>query len=207
MAFVVPLALSALTGWSQTVTDPSAKSGYDANKLRGAQLQAAARLAAGPQHNSSQQRRVSTSPTVSNSPNTSVAAVSNCFIPLDNTYTDVPTNDDGSFGPIALPFTFNLYGTQYTQVWINTNGNLTFNGPYGVFTSTGFPNSEPMVAGFWADEDTRAGGIIHYKVNPTNLIVTWDAVGYFSLHTDKAQYLSKSSSAPRRMHCSDLART
>ncbi|WP_460557544.1 nidogen-like domain-containing protein, partial [Hymenobacter daeguensis] len=181
MAFVVPLALSALTSWSQTVTDPSAKPGYDASK---AQLAARAALST-PRPNATQQRSSAGVKAASGNAGSLAAAASSCFIPLDNTYTDVPTNDDGSFGPIALPFTFDLYGTQYTQVWINTNGNLTFTGPYGVFTSTGFPSSEPMVAGFWADEDTRSGGIIHYKVNPTNLIVTWDNVGYFAQHTDK----------------------
>src|SRR5436305_12876091 len=50
----------------------------------------------------------------------------NCFIPTDASYTAVGRNDDGSFGPISLPFNFNLYGSSYNRVWINTNGNLTF---------------------------------------------------------------------------------
>ncbi|NQZ34509.1 MAG: hypothetical protein HRT58_02550, partial [Crocinitomicaceae bacterium] len=114
-------------------------------------------------------------------------ATSACFIPLDASYTSIPRNDDGSFGPIALPFVFDLYGTSYTQVWINTNGNLTFTGPYSTYSASGFPFSTPMVAPFWGDVDTRntAGGLIHYKLTSTSLVVTWDRVGYYNQAVDK----------------------
>ena len=44
-----------------------------------------------------------------------------------------------------------------------------------------------MVAAFWSDIDTRplVSGTVKYKLNPTNLIVTWPGVGYFSGQTDK----------------------
>ncbi len=110
-----------------------------------------------------------------------------CFIPLDAGFTSIPRNDDGSYGPITLPFTFSLYGTNYNQVWINTNGNLTFTGPEWIYSAFGFPYSTPMVAAFWGDVDTRNlnSGVIYYKVNPTNMIVTWDAVGYYEYKVDK----------------------
>ncbi|MCZ7558439.1 MAG: T9SS type A sorting domain-containing protein [Bacteroidia bacterium] len=106
----------------------------------------------------------------------------NCLIPRDASWTAVPRNDDGSLGPIALPFTFNLYGTGYTSVWINTNGNLTFTGPVGSFVPANMPVAIPMVAGFWADIDTRntACGQIWYKLEATRLVVLWENVGRFS---------------------------
>src|SRR5690606_33687567 len=110
---------------------------------------------------------------------------STCFIPRDASYTVLPRNADGSYGPLALPFTFDLYGSSYTQVWINTNGNLTFTGSYSAYSASGFPFNMPMVAPFWADVDTRLGGQIYFKLNSTNLIVTWDGVGYYSGQTDK----------------------
>lgn len=115
------------------------------------------------------------------------AATSGCFIALDNTFTAIPRNDDGSYGPIALPFGFDLYGSVYNQVWINTNGNLTFTGAYSTYSPTGFPFSMPMVAPFWADVDTRnlGGGQIYFKLSATNLIVTWDHVGYYNQKIDK----------------------
>ncbi|GAA3990516.1 nidogen-like domain-containing protein [Hymenobacter antarcticus] len=176
-ALLVPLLLGALAGAGQTVTDPSGTIGYDAAKIAAATtgLRPAAAggrpVAAGKPKAQVQAQRIS----------------AGCFIPLDASYTALPRNDDGSFGPIALPFDFHLYGTVYRQAWINTNGNLTFMGAYSRFSSSGFPAQVPMVAPFWADVDTRnpASGAIHYKLSATNLIVTWDNVGYYNSMADK----------------------
>ena len=110
-----------------------------------------------------------------------------CYTPPGAEANLFPGNDDGSIGPINLPFTFDLYGSTYNQVWINNNGNLTFTGPTATFSSTGFPFGVPMVAAFWADVDTRnpASGIVKYEVNSTHLIVTWPGVGYFSNQAEK----------------------
>ncbi|MBC7863555.1 MAG: hypothetical protein IAF38_11305, partial [Bacteroidia bacterium] len=120
-----------------------------------------------------------------------------CVIPLDATFSVAPftmgvapdyRNDDGSTNSIALPFNFCMYGTTYTSVFINNNGNVSFVSSSGVFSSTGFPNStDIMIAPFWADVDTRnlASGLVHYKVTSTSLIVKWDSVGYYSQHVDK----------------------
>lgn len=109
------------------------------------------------------------------------------MLPLDTSYIAVPRNDDGSFGPIQLPFAFELYDSTYNQVWINTNGNLTFTDAYYEYVAAGFPISMPMVAGFWADIDTRnlTGGQIYYKLTSSHLIVTWDRVGYYNQRVDR----------------------
>ncbi|MBI5647119.1 MAG: T9SS type A sorting domain-containing protein [Ignavibacteriae bacterium] len=114
--------------------------------------------------------------------NTQNTIQSNCIIPRDGSWIAVPRNDDGSLGPIGLPFTFDLYGSSYTSVWINTNGNLTFTGPVSAFTPSGFPIATPMVAPFWADVDTRnvACGQAWYKIEASRLLVTWENVGYYS---------------------------
>ncbi len=112
--------------------------------------------------------------------------LSSCYFAPDNTYTNFPANDDGSIGPINLGFNFNLYGTNYTQVWINNNGNLSFTGALNSFSSSGFPNSTPMIAGFWADVDTRniLSGAVKYKLSAGKLVVTWPGVGYYNLKGD-----------------------
>jgi hypothetical protein len=174
-ALLMPLLFGALTGAGQTVTDPSSTPGYDAAKVTTA---------------TAGHRGTGTTKTTpaTGKPNTRANRTSaGCFIPVDASYTALPRNDDGSYGPIALPFDFHLYGTVYNQAWINTNGNLTFAGPYSRFSSLGFPSVEPMVAPFWADVDTRnpASGLIYYKLSATNLIVTWDKVGYYGQMADK----------------------
>lgn len=108
-----------------------------------------------------------------------------CFIPVDGSYTQIPRNDDGSYGPISLGFTFNLYGVNYTQAYINTNGNITFTGRVSSFSSSGFPFNTPMVAPLWGDVDTRNGGAIYYKLSGNRLIVTWNNVGYYSYQSGR----------------------
>lgn len=102
-----------------------------------------------------------------------------CFVPVDSSYTALPRNNDGSSGPITLPFSFNLYGVQYNQVYINTNGVLSFLDPIDASIALPLPTYEPVIAPFWADIDTEnpVSGQIYYKVTPTHLIVTWDHVG------------------------------
>ena len=123
-----------------------------------------------------------------------------CYIPPDSTYSVVPfagysppyyVNDDGSTSNIPIPFTFCLYGANYTSLWINNNGNVTFDAPYSVFSAVGFPSaSYTMVAPFWGDVDTRGTGLVYYKITPTAVYVNWVAVGYYGIHTDKVNTFS-----------------
>ncbi|MCC6321875.1 MAG: hypothetical protein IT438_10630 [Phycisphaerales bacterium] len=108
-------------------------------------------------------------------------------------------NDDGSTGSTALGFNFCLYETDYSSVFINNNGNVSFGGPFSTFTASGFPTTGfQMVAPFWGDVDTRNrvnGGIetnlVWHRTYDTNadtvpdvFVVTWDSVGYFNAQND-----------------------
>ncbi len=105
---------------------------------------------------------------------------------------DCHHNDDDS-AIQALSFAFTLYGDLFSDVYVNTNGNLSFGSLFSTFTSTGFPvDGFPMVAPFWGDVDTRgqsdsadASGHIWFKEFGDNtFVVTWDAVGYYQEHHD-----------------------
>ena len=70
---------------------------------------------------------------------TITASMNGLMVPLDSTFSVVPftngappeyRNDDGSTSPIPLSFTFTFYGAQYSEVYINNNGNLSFEGSY-----------------------------------------------------------------------------
>lgn len=110
----------------------------------------------------------------------------NCWIPFDGTYTTIlSSSDDGTSGVINLPFTFCFYGTNYNAMYINTNGNISFGASYTGYTSTGFPTTvAAMIAGFWADVDTRGIGDVRYKVFPTYAVITWNNVGYYNSQTN-----------------------
>ena len=112
----------------------------------------------------------------------------NCYVEPDGTYTlAMLPNDDGSSTYIPIPFSFNLYGTNYTGIYINNNGNITFNGPMAIFSASAFPSTiNSIVAPFWADVDTRNGnGQVVYKITPTAVYINWEDVGYYSMHGDK----------------------
>jgi len=113
----------------------------------------------------------------------------NCelLVPLDDTFTlAMNPNDDGSTSRIQLPFTFDLYGSEYTSCWINNNGNVTFNASLSSYTPWGFPSgNNPMLAPFFADVDTRGAGSVWYKIEANRMIVIWDHVGYWPSHADK----------------------
>ncbi|MFN3750157.1 MAG: nidogen-like domain-containing protein [Thiobacillus sp.] len=76
-------------------------------------------------------------------------------------FTNVlPANDDGSTGLVNLGFTANINGTNYTQTYVNNNGNITFDNPLGTFTPSAISGGGfgPIIAVFFADVDTRAPG-------------------------------------------------
>jgi len=102
----------------------------------------------------------------------------------------LPINDDGS-SVVDMSAVFedglNFFGEQYdaSLINVNTNGNITFNGPLGSYTPSGISASTfALIAPFWADVDTRAGEPIYVDVDAANDVVTitWENVGYFSHH-------------------------
>jgi hypothetical protein len=113
--------------------------------------------------------------------------VSPC-LDVDSSWTQLPDSDDGSSDAIDLPFGLKLYGYSYSSVYVNMNGNLSFNSSTSAFSSIyGFPMTEyVMVAPFWADVDTRPvnGGGVYYKVIDENTFAAWVNVCYYSNNTD-----------------------
>jgi hypothetical protein len=99
-------------------------------------------------------------------------------------------NDDGYSGPIALGYTLqNFFGGDYSSIYINNNGNITFTSGLSAFTPSGPQGAtQPVIAPFFADVDTRGAlsGVVHLNQSIANeTIITWDQVGYYSGHADK----------------------
>lgn len=113
------------------------------------------------------------------------------IIPVDSTRQDsLLSNDDGSTDAIPLGFDFVFYGENRTSVYINNNGNLSFDKAINTFTPDSFPLTDTsMVAPFWADVETspEESGIVYYRVysDADRMVVTWDSVGYYNDNTDK----------------------
>lgn len=97
-------------------------------------------------------------------------------------------NDDGFSGPINLGFTLNFFGTNYTQFFINNNGNVSFGAGIPAYVPTGPTGADqPIISPFFSDVDTRGAnsGVVHLAQLPNEDIVTWDHVGYYDSHDDK----------------------
>lgn len=98
-------------------------------------------------------------------------------------------NDDQSSSELDLPFAVNFFGATYDSFFVNNNGNVTFGAALGTFTPSPFPASNrPIIAPYWGDVDTRAGGggaVYIGSPNLDNVVVTWNNVGYFSQQTNK----------------------
>jgi alpha-tubulin suppressor-like RCC1 family protein len=106
----------------------------------------------------------------------------------------LPANDDGSTGAVNLPFPVNFFGTTYSYLYVNNNGNVTFQAPLGTYTPfTITASTPPIIAAFFADVDTRGGGSapVTYSYGATTFgghtafCVNWLNVGYYSGHYDK----------------------
>ncbi|HZZ82512.1 MAG TPA: nidogen-like domain-containing protein [Gemmataceae bacterium] len=114
------------------------------------------------------------------------------------TGTNFPGNDDGSAGPVALGFSANYFGTTYSSAFVNNNGNVTFGTALSTYTPFGLTSGgiPPIIAPFFADVDTRAGGsgTVHYgtvtipsgtDAGKSAFFVNWPNVGYYGVHDDK----------------------
>ncbi len=105
----------------------------------------------------------------------------------------LPANDDGSTAAVNIGFTVNFFGVTKTTLFVNNNGNVTFNSALGAFTPTGISTTvnQPMIAPFFADVDTRGtgSGLVQYGngtlCGRTVFGVNWINVGYYPSRVDK----------------------
>jgi hypothetical protein len=68
-------------------------------------------------------------------------------------------NDDGSTGIVNLPFSIDFFGNTYSSLYVNNNGNVTFNSPLSTYTPSGLTSfGSPIIAPFWGDVDTAVSG-------------------------------------------------
>jgi hypothetical protein len=96
----------------------------------------------------------------------------------------LPKNDDGSTGLVDIGFTINFFGADYSHLYVNNNGNVTFNQPLSTYTPYGLSGTTtPIIAPFFADVDTTRGGIVTYGTSAYDghsaFGVNWIGVGRY----------------------------
>uniref|UniRef100_A0A3Q2PFA0 NIDO domain-containing protein n=1 Tax=Fundulus heteroclitus TaxID=8078 RepID=A0A3Q2PFA0_FUNHE len=84
--------------------------------------------------------------------------------PYQNVGTTSPRDDDGSAPRITLQESFNFFGQNYSQIFLNNNGDLTFDAPWSSYIPEQFPRhgGRDIIAPFWTDLDNRVNGDIRY---------------------------------------------
>ena len=105
---------------------------------------------------------------------------------ISATGTLLPTisNADDDSEPVAITgFTFPFYGTAYSQVYVSSNGLLSFgygNNSPGNSQIPGPGAPQNAIAAFWDDLDTRTTGTVYYKQEASRLIIQFQSVGRYS---------------------------
>lgn len=95
----------------------------------------------------------------------------------------ISNRDDANFS-LAVPFSFRFFGIDYTQVFVSTNGYITFNQGDSNWVETLPSFSElPRISAFFDDlwglkGQTGAGMFVNDQI-PGKFIVTYDRVGHY----------------------------
>jgi uncharacterized protein (TIGR03437 family) len=86
--------------------------------------------------------------------------------------------DDGT-REVAIGFPFLFYGTSYERVFINSDGNLTFQSGDTATSPRNLSRllaGPPRIAPYLADLDPSVAGQLSYFSSPTRFVVTWNQV-------------------------------
>jgi len=102
----------------------------------------------------------------------------------------LPPNDDNSTDLVDIGFDVNFFGETYNQLYVNNNGNVTFDSPLSTFTPFDLTaTSSKIIAPHFSDVDTRTIGTVTYGIGQIDgrnaFAVKWNVVGYYSNADDK----------------------
>jgi len=101
-------------------------------------------------------------------------------------------NDDGYSDAIDITSVFpngiNLFTNTYTSMYVNTNGNITFDGGLYSYTPGSIDaGTSPIFAAFWADVDTRSGTVTASSGTTTTVDTSLNAYRNY-INNDTAYY-------------------
>ncbi len=99
--------------------------------------------------------------------------------------TSFYATDDDTAGPVSFGFVANLFGTSYSELYINNNGNVTFDFASGLGNPSSiagglFEHGNAVLAPFFADVDTTYSQPVSYGVGAiagrAAFVVNWSLV-------------------------------
>jgi subtilisin family serine protease len=104
------------------------------------------------------------------------------WVEISGIGTQMVMGDNTFAGPFPIGFPFSYYGAQFNDVFVSSNGFLTFNSAAGSYAmNVRIPLGAPpnrLVAGYWDDLNPSAGGLIFRHQDTANgrFIVQWSGV-------------------------------
>lgn len=108
------------------------------------------------------------------------------------TSNTLAANDDQSTSSVDLGFNIDFFGLKTSSLFVNNNGNVTFDQVMETYTPFGLNNTQrQLLAPFFADVDTRHSnsGKVQFGQNiidGRNVFgVNWFDVGYYNTRADK----------------------
>jgi len=111
--------------------------------------------------------------------------------------TDLSLGDE-SFSQQTLGFTFPFFGTDYTELFVTSNGNLTFGTgevSFLVNVETFVTDPLPRIAGLWDDFDPGTGGAVFFKTDGSSkATITWSGIPEFFLSNSNTFQVTLESS-------------
>lgn len=105
----------------------------------------------------------------------------------------LPRNDDGSTGLVGIGFLADFFGTPFTAMFVNNNGNVTIDAPQYTYTPYDLTSTgRQIIAPFFADVDTRMNGApVTYGAGTVNghaaFGVTWANVDCYSAYYNRVE--------------------
>lgn len=85
---------------------------------------------------------------------------------------------------VPLGFTFNFLGVGYTDIWVNSDGNITFGAGDSASSARDAARhvgGPPRVSPLFVDLDVTSGGSITADVRADHVVVTWTSVPRFGI--------------------------
>ncbi len=109
------------------------------------------------------------------------------WIDISETGTVIDDFEDDDFhGPVELPFTFNFYGNDFTEIYFSSNGYLKFgdDGDYTDYSNDPIPtdlNPNNIICPFWDDFDPTTSGTLYYGEDEEgNFVITYENFAPFN---------------------------
>jgi hypothetical protein len=105
------------------------------------------------------------------------------WIDISDLGTEIVLGDDDASGTVPIGFEFSFYGINYNELYVGSNGIITFESPTAEYENTLIPEAETpnnLIALFWDNLDPNAGGQIYYYYDGANnrFIVTYNKIPF-----------------------------